>query len=202
MAIDILLFIVILVLSVVIHEVAHGYAAQALGDPTAKLAGRLTLNPFKHLDWLGSLIIPGLLILANTGFVVGWAKPVPYNPHQLRGGKWGPALVAAAGPAVNLALALIFAVLAQALVFISPVMAVVAGLIILVNLNLAVFNLIPIVPLDGSKILLALLPYRYRHWEEFFYRYQLVFLVAVIIFISNTNILSRVVSFLFQLLHF
>src|SRR3989344_4725964 len=99
---DTIFFIAVLIMSVVIHEVSHGYVADYLGDPTARLAGRLTLNPLKHLDWFGSVIFPGLLILLHAGFVFGWAKPVPYNPHNLRAGKWGPAIVAAAGPASNL----------------------------------------------------------------------------------------------------
>lgn len=196
-----LFFIIVLVFSVVLHEVAHGYAAHQLGDPTAKLAGRLTLNPLKHLDWVGSLMVPGLLILTGAGFVVGWAKPVPYNPRNLRGGKWGPALVAAAGPAVNFALAIVFALVARLLLSTGlPIAAALCGFVVLINLNLAVFNLIPIVPFDGSKILLALLPYRHRHWEEFFHRYQLFFFILVLVLVMQTSFLSNLVGSLYGLL--
>ncbi|HPI24743.1 MAG TPA: site-2 protease family protein, partial [Candidatus Paceibacterota bacterium] len=100
--------IIVLVMSVVIHEVSHGYMAYVLGDPTAKLAGRLTLNPIAHIDPFGSIILPLLLSLLPGGIVFGWAKPVPYNPYNLQAGKWGPAYVAAAGPASNILLAVIF----------------------------------------------------------------------------------------------
>ena len=108
---DFIIFqILILIISVVIHEVSHGYVAQMMGDPTARLQGRLTLNPLKHLDPLGSVIIPGILLLSGSGFLIGWAKPVPYNPYNLSNQKWGEALVAGAGPAVNILLAVIFAI--------------------------------------------------------------------------------------------
>jgi len=94
--------IAILILSVVIHEVSHGYVAQMLGDPTARLAGRLTLNPIKHIDPLGSVVIPALLVITGANFLFGWAKPVPYNPYNLRYGRWGEALVAGAGPVTNI----------------------------------------------------------------------------------------------------
>ena len=106
-----LIIIVALIFSIVLHEVSHGYVANWLGDPTAKLSGRLSGNPLAHIDPLGSVVIPGLLLLGGTGFLFGWAKPVPYNPYNLRNQKWGDALVSAAGPAVNILLALIFAAL-------------------------------------------------------------------------------------------
>ncbi|MCX6798407.1 MAG: site-2 protease family protein [Candidatus Falkowbacteria bacterium] len=94
--------IVILILSAVIHEYMHGWAADRLGDPTAKNMGRLTLNPLKHLDWFGSFLLPLVMIISRMPFVFGWAKPVPYNPYNLRDKKWGGAKVAAAGPLGNL----------------------------------------------------------------------------------------------------
>ena len=103
-------FIAILIMSIVIHEVSHGYAAEMLGDPTARLAGRLTLNPINHLDMVGSFIVPVLMYLA-TGFVFGWAKPVPYNPYNLKDGRWGPAIVAIAGPLANIFVAVFFGLL-------------------------------------------------------------------------------------------
>src|SRR3989338_121736 len=100
--------VAILVMSVVIHEVSHGFMAYALGDSTAKYAGRLTLNPIPHIDPFGSIILPFILSLLPGGMVFGWAKPVPYNPYNLRDQKWGPGLVAAVGPVSNLFVALVF----------------------------------------------------------------------------------------------
>src|SRR5665213_608206 len=106
--------IVILILSVIMHEVAHGYAAYMLGDPTAKNAGRLTLNPLAHIDLFGSILVPAILVLTNAGVLFGWAKPVPYNPFNLRNQRWGDAIVGAAGVGTNLLLAVLFAVIARA----------------------------------------------------------------------------------------
>src|SRR3990167_7918192 len=103
--------IIILIFSIIIHEVMHGVVANSLGDPTARLAGRLTLNPIPHIDLFGSIIIPGLLVLTNAGILFGWAKPVPYNPYNLRGGKWGEGAVAFAGVGANFLLAIIFGLL-------------------------------------------------------------------------------------------
>jgi Zn-dependent protease len=157
---EIAFLVIILILSVVIHEVSHGYAALALGDPTARLAGRLTLNPLKHLDPLGSIILPALLVFSGASFLIGWAKPVPYNPYNLRHGKWGEAFVAAAGPLTNLFLALVFGLLIRfgASSF-SDAFLQLASFITYINILLALFNLVPIPPLDGSKILAALLPH-------------------------------------------
>lgn len=157
----------ILMLSVVIHEVSHGYAALRLGDPTAKYAGRLTLNPLKHIDMIGSIIVPIITSLLGVGF--GWAKPVPFNPDNFRKTTfnlhWGEALVAIAGPASNLLIALVFGLAARAI----PELFTPAAIIVLVNITLAVFNLVPVPPLDGSKILFALIPRQYpeiRRWLE------------------------------------
>jgi Zn-dependent protease len=199
MTIDTLFFIAVLVMSVVIHEVAHGYAAYALGDPTAKLAGRLTLNPLKHLDWFGSLIMPALLIFAGLP-VIGWAKPVPYNPYNLRGGKWGPAWVAIAGPASNFVLASIFGLLARLLLASQPLAASLCAFVTLINLTLCFFNLIPVIPLDGSKIVLALIPYKYRHIERWLYQYQLVFMIVIILLVTETNVLTSITGAVFNLL--
>lgn len=144
--------ILILIMSVVIHEVSHGYAASALGDDTARYQGRLTLNPLNHLDPMGSFIIP-FLTYSLGGFIIGWARPVPYNPHNLRPGRFSEAMVAGAGPLSNIIVAIIFAIFLRLGVFPE-----VAALIIFINIILAVFNLIPIPPLDGSKILFAFLP--------------------------------------------
>lgn len=158
MGAEVIFLIAILVMSVVIHEVAHGVAANYLGDPTAKLQGRLTLNPLPHVDPMGSVILPGILALSSAPFLFGWAKPVPYNPYNFqRGGRWGEAFVAAAGPAANLALAVVFG-LAIRFGLVPPEALSLATAIVFLNILLALFNLIPIPPLDGSKILSALLP--------------------------------------------
>ena len=114
--IDSIFYIVVLIFSIVIHEVAHGYVAYLWGDNTAKDEGRLTLNPLSHLEWFGSVILPGLLILSHAGFVIGWAKPVPYNPANLRNKKWGTLAVASAGIIVNLFIALVFGLLIRILI--------------------------------------------------------------------------------------
>ena len=103
---DVIFFIAILIFSVIVHEVAHGWVALALGDPTAKDAGRLTLNPIPHIDLLGSIIIPTILVLTASSFLFGWAKPVPYNPYNVKYGKWGEALVALGGPGINIFMAI------------------------------------------------------------------------------------------------
>lgn len=178
-----IVYVAVLIMSVVIHEVAHGYAADALGDPTARLQGRLTLNPLKHLDWVGSVIFPLFLVLINAPFLLGWAKPVPFNPYNFkRHRKWGPALVAAAGPASNIAVALIFGVfirIAPNIGLDTPGFITIVGAIVLLNVVLAVFNLLPVPPLDGHHILFALLPERMNHIKQFIMRYSIVFFMIV-----------------------
>lgn len=159
MEIDIIFSIIILILSVVIHEVSHGFAANYLGDPTARLAGRLTLNPIKHVDPMGSVILPAILALSSSPILFGWAKPVPYNPYNLtRGGRWAEAVVAFAGPASNFAIALIFGLLMRIGAIPSEVLSLTFTIVFL-NVLLGVFNLIPIPPLDGSKVLGPILPH-------------------------------------------
>ncbi len=156
MEVSTIIFIVVLIASVIIHEVSHGYMAYFLGDNTAKLAGRLTLNPLPHIDLLGSIIIPAFLVLSNSPIMFGWAKPVPYNPYNLkRGGKFAEGLVALAGPLSNILLALFFALLYKT----SFISSSIALQVIYMNLFLALINLVPIPPLDGSKILPAFLPH-------------------------------------------
>ena len=152
--------IVVLLFSVVIHEVSHGVMALKLGDDTAKNMGRLTLNPIPHLDPIGSVLLPLILIATGSPFIIGWAKPVPCNPMKLyKDFKYGPLKVALMGPGSNLVLALIVGlVIRLGGGFLSPVAMALLVQIVFINVLLAVFNLIPIPPLDGSKILMVLLP--------------------------------------------
>jgi len=207
---DMLIFqIVILIFSVVIHEVTHGYVAQMLGDPTARLAGRLTLNPLKHLDPLGSVIIPGILLLSNSGFLIGWAKPVPYNPYNLSNQKWGEALVAGAGPFVNIFIALVFGLIIRfgaAFETLSPAFIEIASFVVFINILLAIFNLIPVPPLDGSKVLAAFLPYhlatRYMEVQHVLARYGVLggFLFIFLFIFFLWPFFSSFIFFLFGLI--
>ncbi|NCN22436.1 site-2 protease family protein, partial [Candidatus Falkowbacteria bacterium] len=144
---DKIFLIIVLVMSAVFHEYMHGYAAFKLGDPTAKNAGRLTFNPIKHLDLFGSIIVPLMLIISGSSFLFAWAKPVPYNPYNLRDRKYGDAKVAVAGPLANLAIALIFGLIWRFMPFINITFSGFIAMIIYINLVLMVFNLIPIPPL-------------------------------------------------------
>ncbi len=154
--------IIILILSIIMHEVAHGYMAYVLGDPTAKLQGRLTLNPLAHIDMMGSIIVPALLVFMNAGILFGWAKPVPYNPYNLKNQRWGEALVGVAGVATNILLALLFALVTRvAFGYGATLFATLASEIVLVNLSLGLFNLVPIPPLDGFTVLRGILPARF-----------------------------------------
>ncbi len=201
----ILFQVIVLIMSVVIHEVSHGLAALYLGDSTAQRAGRLTLNPLKHLDLWGSIIVP-LLMIVTLGIGFGWAKPVPYNPYNLKDQKNGPALVALAGPLANLIVALVFGLAARfihlnylaqqdiikeflasnyenlSLSISGSFLAIFYLLfimIVVINVLLAFFNLIPIPPLDGSKILFAIIPLKMETkivLEQFGFMLLLIFI--------------------------
>ena len=153
--------LIILILSIIAHEVAHGYAADSLGDPTARLAGRLTLNPLPHIDLMGSIILPALLVFTGSPILFGWAKPVPYNPYNLKNKRWGEAFVAVAGSGTNILLAIIFALVVRfGAYFGFDAMALsLAAVIAFINLFLGFFNLIPFPPLDGFTALRAALPW-------------------------------------------
>ncbi len=200
-------YFVVLIFSIIIHEVAHGYAAHMLGDATAKLAGRLTLNPAPHIDPIGSLLVPLISVLSPGGFLFGWAKPVPYNPYNLRNQRWGEAMVAVAGVATNLLLALLFGLIARyTLAAGMDSFAQAAGVIALVNLFLGLFNLIPIPPLDGFTFIRGLLPYKYaigfRQFEAKLAQGGIITLVAFLFLFSYVFAapFGAFVSFLFRLL--
>jgi Zn-dependent protease len=156
-----LLTFVVLILSIIVHEVAHGYAANSLGDPTARLAGRLTLNPIPHIDLMGSIVLPALLIFTSSPIMFGWAKPVPYNPFNLKNQRWGEMLVALAGSATNLFLAVIFGLLVRyaPMLGLDATSVSLAATIAFINLFLGLFNLIPFPPLDGFTALRSALPW-------------------------------------------
>ncbi len=177
----IILVVITLIFSIIIHEVSHGLVADHLGDPTARLAGRLTLNPLPHIDPIGSVVIPALSFYFG-GFIFGWAKPVPYNPYNLKNPKRDSVLVALAGPASNLILMTIFIVFYHLLP--GNLFAFKSFLVfpIEINLILALFNLIPIPPLDGSRIFLNQMPVQTQIFLE---RYGLVLVLAFLLFFGN-----------------
>lgn len=157
MQIDIIFGLVVLIFSIVLHEVAHGYMANWLGDPTARLAGRLTLNPVSHIDIVGSIILPALLLITHAPILIGYAKPVPYNPYNLRG-RYGEGMVAFAGPGTNILLAVFFGFLIRfSGAQLGPDLISAFAIIVYINMLLALFNLLPVPPLDGSKVLSTLL---------------------------------------------
>lgn len=191
-------FFLIIIASAIIHEYMHGWAAERQGDDTARQAGRLTLNPIPHIDPMGTIFIPLLLLLLPGNFLIGWAKPVPYNPFNLRNRRWGPALVAAAGPAVNLFIAIIFGLIIK---FLAPsVFTAFLSLIVYINILLAVFNLVPIPPLDGSKILFALLPDN-KFWSQFKINTERYGMVLVLFFVFFLwQLIAPIIQGLYQLL--
>lgn len=187
-------------MSVVVHEVSHGFVALRFGDRTALYAGRLTLNPLKHLDMFGSIILPAFLVLTHSSFLFGWAKPVPYNPNNLTNRKWGTVAVASAGILANLSIAILFGLIlrfsinsAVSINFISIISS-----IILINLGLAIFNLVPIPPLDGSKILFSLLPNSFYAIISFFEQYSLVLILIFIVFFAD--FLYPILAYLYYLI--
>ncbi len=187
---DTIALIFSLIISIVLHEVGHAYAANAQGDPTARLQGRLSANPLVHIDPMMTVIVP-IITLAMSGgtFVFGGAKPVPYNPYNFTNQKWGEAIVAFAGPLVNIALALVFSasILVADSLGLPASYEELATSVVLLNLFLAFFNLVPIPPLDGSKILPRFLPFDLRMKYDGFRRMMeqnitLSFLIIILAF--------------------
>ncbi len=204
MDVNFIFSIIILILSVVLHELSHGYAAEIQGDPTARLAGRLTLNPLKHLDPVGSFLVP--LLSYQFHFMIGWAKPVPYNPYNLTKTLWGlpaqagEAIVAAAGPATNIFIALVFGLFLRfyGITNIPIQVATLVSSIVLINLVLAIFNLMPVPPLDGSKILFSLFPSSLASLRVYLEKYSLILIFVFIFFIWK--LIVPVVFLLFSLI--
>lgn len=187
------LSIVILIFSVIVHEVMHGYAALMFGDHTAERAGRLTLNPIPHIDPIGTILLPGVLLLiplltgTSPGFLIGWAKPVPVNPLNFKDIRRGEIIVSLAGVFSNFALALVFAVLYHitgAFMGSASFLKEVFEFAVQINLVLAVFNLLPVPPLDGSKVVTALLPYEAaRRFEQISFQYGF-FLIILLMYLG------------------
>jgi Zn-dependent protease len=197
--------IFVLIYSVIIHEYAHGWMADRLGDPTARHAGRLTLNPMPHIDPIGSILIPGFLIMSGANFLIGWAKPVPFNPYNLKDQKHGSAKVAIAGPASNFLIALTFGLILRFFPvemlsnYNVAVFAQLLSYVVWLNLLLMIFNLIPIPPLDGSKVLMTILP---SHYQEIFHRLEQwgMFILIFFIFVLFPYVVLPILSFLFKLI--
>jgi len=190
--VDFTFSLLILLMSVVVHELSHGYVANMLGDPTAKYAGRLTLNPLKHLDFIGSFLVP-IMFYQFGGFLFGWAKPVPYNPYNLKmsNQKLGGGLVAIAGPISNFTIAGVFGLIinySYKFSFVTPEFLSIATMIVVVNVSLACFNLVPIPPLDGSKVLFGFLPRSFSPIEDTLEKYGFIILILFIMFFSNSII--------------
>lgn len=183
--------------AITVHEVAHGWVAARLGDKTAKILGRLTLNPIKHIDLVGTILVPGLLIITQAGFVFGWAKPVPVNYFNLNNPRRDMAFVAAAGPLSNLMMAIIWAAGLKLGIYLTQienpagfwlVYSSQAG--IMINIWLMVLNLLPIPPLDGSRVVASLLATKaaqiYNRIEPFGF--------VILIMLIFTNILQAVIT--------
>jgi len=190
--------IVALIFSAIIHEYMHGWMANELGDPTAKEAGRLSLNPIVHIDPFGSILLPFILVATGSSFVFGWAKPVPFNPFFLKDKKWGPAKVALAGPAGNLITAVFFGMVLRFVPLPNEMIMTFIAIIIQINLLLMVFNLVPIPPMDGSKILMPFLPIDLQEKFVQLERYGMFLVLLFVMF--GFSFIVPIINFLFRLI--
>ena len=186
-----LIYIIPLLFAITLHEAAHGWVASKLGDHTARMMGRVTLDPTKHIDPIGTIAIPLVLLLSSSGFIFGWAKPVPINFNALRNGKNGMIWVALAGPGANIVMAVCWLFIMIIAINMNIAVLIEMGRIgILVNCVLAVFNLLPIPPLDGSRVISALLPNRLAYQYNQLEQYGLYILLGLM-FLGGFNYLVR-----------
>ncbi len=179
-----LFYFLVIIPSAIMHEYAHGWVADRLGDPTARYAGRLSLDPRVHIDPIGSLLLPLLLFFGTGGsFMFAYAKPVPFNPNNLRDQRWGPVWVALAGPCINLFIALVVGIIIQFLPW--STFTSLLYIIVMANVLLAVFNCVPIPPLDGSKVLYALLPPSLENIKVFLDRFGFILVLIFVFYFSH-----------------
>lgn len=193
--------LLILLFSVIIHEVSHGGVAYALGDTTAKDSGRLSLNPLVHIDPVGSVLLPLFLLVLGMP-VIAWAKPVPINPMNFNDRRWGNLKVSLAGPLSNLSVALVFGLIIKFMPFLPQSFLTIAAIVVFYNIVLALFNLIPIPPLDGSHILFSLLPESFNSFKIFLWQYGFILLLFLIFIIPGGldwifNFAGKILAFLF-----
>lgn len=192
--ITILVTIAAFLLALTVHEFSHALAADKLGDPTAKLMDRLTLNPIKHIDPIGTVALPALLIISGSPFVFGWAKPVPFDPFNLENPRRDGALIAVAGPISNMLLACLFAIVFRIL---GPTDVSIAYVLpfITINVVLSLFNLIPVSPLDGFKVVLGVLPESMARGWQSLENYGMYILLFLLIFpLGQQDYISRVLG--------
>ncbi len=189
--------LVVILFSAIIHEYMHGWMADRLGDPTAKYAGRLTLNPLAHIDLFGSILLPLTMVLLRTPFLFGYAKPVPFNPYNLKDQKYGSAKVAVAGPLANFIIALFFGLLIRILPY-SASITPMLGIVVYLNLLLMIFNLLPIPPLDGSKVIAPFLSYYWQLRLAAMESYGMLILLFFIAF--GFNLILPVINLFFWLI--
>ena len=186
-----LIYIIPLLFAITLHEAAHGWVASKLGDHTARMMGRVTLDPTKHIDPIGTIAIPLVLLLSSSGFIFGWAKPVPINFNALRNGKNGMIWVALAGPGANIVMAICWLFVMIIAINMNITVLIEMGRVgILVNCVLAVFNLLPIPPLDGSRVISAILPNRLAYQYNQLEQYGLYILLGLM-FLGGFNYLVR-----------
>ncbi len=192
--------IIVLIFSIVIHEVSHGAMAYHLGDPTAKYAGRLTLNPLKHLDPIGSVILPLLLVIIRSPILFGYAKPVPINPYNFRDQKYGSLKVSLAGPGANLVIAVFFGLLLRFIPLLSSFSGLIQmfSYIVYINILLAIFNLLPIPPLDGSHVLFTFLPPSAIKIKIFLQQFGFFILIFIIFFLFPW--IAFIINWIFSLI--